>query len=65
MRPSFAATDATLRARTPATVTDADKDHCIGLALAEFKTLHPGNAVRFGIRPLEFAAWQEKYVRHN
>jgi hypothetical protein len=25
---------------------------------AEFQALHPGNVVRFGIRPLEFAAWQ-------
>lgn len=60
-----AATDATVRARTPATVAVADKGHFIELALAEFKTLHPGNAVRFGIRPLEFTAWQEKHVKHD
>lgn len=55
------ATEAKIRANTPVTVTDADKNHFIELALAEFKTLHAGNAVRFGIRPLEFAAWQEKH----
>lgn len=55
------ATEAKIRANTPATVTDVDKNHFIELALAEFKTLHAGNAVRFGIRPLEFAAWQEKH----
>ena len=60
-----AATDATLRARTPATVADADKDHFIRLALAEFKTLHAGNAVRFGIRPLAFAAWWEKHGKDH
>lgn len=56
------ATDTTVRARTPVTVTDVDRDHFIELTLAEFKTLHPGNAVRFGIRPLELAVWQEKHV---
>ena len=60
-----AATDATLRARTPATMADADKDHFIRLALAEFKTLHAGNAVRFGIRPLAFAAWWEKHGKDH
>lgn len=65
VRSDEAATDATVRARTPATVTDADKDHFIELALAEFKTLHSGNVVRFGIRPLEFSAWQEKHPKHD
>jgi Fic/DOC family len=46
-----------VRARLPATVVAADKAHFIELALAEFKGLHPGNAVRFGIRPLELEAW--------
>lgn len=30
------------------------------VALAEFGNLHAGNVVRFGLRPLEFAAWQER-----
>ena len=54
-----------VRARTPGTVAEADKDHFIELALGEFKTLHPGNAVRFGIRPMEFVTWQEKHARSN
>ena len=62
VRSDEAATDTTVRARTPTTVTDADRDHFIEMAMAEFKTLHPGNAVRFGIRPLEFSEWQEKHV---
>lgn len=62
VRSDEAATDTTVRARTPTTVADADRDHFIDLAMAEFKTLHPGNAVRFGIRPLEFSEWQEKHV---
>lgn len=30
---------------------------------AEFPTLHASNAVRFGLRPLELAAWPEKVRR--
>jgi hypothetical protein len=30
------------------------------LALNEFNTLHAGNAIRFGLRPLEFAEWRER-----
>jgi hypothetical protein len=30
--------------------------------LDEFAALHPGDAVRFGIRPFELAAWREKHV---
>ncbi|MGH8830170.1 MAG: Fic family protein, partial [Polaromonas sp.] len=61
VRGDEAATDATVSARTPPTVTEADKAHFTALVLAEFKALHPGNAVRFGIGPLEFAAWRERH----
>ncbi|OJW85614.1 hypothetical protein [Thiobacillus sp. 65-1402] len=43
----------------PTTVVQADRPRFVALALEEFKTLHAGNAIRFGLRPLEFAAWQE------
>lgn len=56
------ASDPSIRARLPTAVASSDADHFVALALGEFKTLHPGNAVRFGIRPLEFAAWQEKHA---
>lgn len=62
VRNDESATDAAVRARTPVTVAEADKEHFIQLALGEFKTLHPGNAVRFGIRPLAFSAWQERHI---
>ena len=35
--------------------------HFIQLVLDEFAALHPGNAVRFGIRSLELAAWSERH----
>ena len=54
------ATDATIRARMPAAVPKSDMDHFVELAIGEFRTLHAGNAVRFGIRPLELAAWESR-----
>jgi Fic/DOC family len=48
-------------AKMPTTVAESDRAHFTQLVLEEFATLHPGNAVRFGIRPLELTAWQEKY----
>jgi len=55
------ASDATVRARTPPSVPDVDKAHFVGQVLAEFNTLHAGNAVRFGIGPLALAAWRERH----
>jgi Fic family protein len=48
-------------AEMPAAVAESDRKHFIQLVLQEFSSLHPGNAVRFGIRPLELAAWREKH----
>ena len=56
-----AATEVTVNTRVPSTVAAPDKDHFIQLVLEEFVALHPGNAVRFGIRPLELAAWKERH----
>lgn len=41
----------------PVAVAEADLERFAKLVLSEFKTLHPDNAIRFGLRPLEFAAW--------
>ena len=46
--------------KIPATVPTAEYGHFVQLVLAEFDALHVGNAVRFGIRPLELAAWQSQ-----
>ena len=58
-----AATAQMVGARLPTTVAAPDKDHFIRLVLQEFAALHPGNAVRFGISPLELAAWQARHSR--
>lgn len=56
-----AATETTVNARLPSTVATPDKAHFTKLVLQEFAALHPGNAVRFGLRPLALAAWQERH----
>ncbi|MEO8121662.1 MAG: hypothetical protein ABI606_20355 [Rhodoferax sp.] len=42
---------------------ESDKAHFIALVLAEFNAPHAGNPVRFGIGPMEFAAWRERPAR--
>jgi Fic/DOC family len=64
VRADEAATEPAIACRIPATVPQADHDHFIRLVLAEFAVLHAGNSVRFGIRPLELAAWQGRH-RHG
>lgn len=41
----------------PASVAADEQERFTRLVLEEFKTMHAGNAVRFGLRPLEFDAW--------
>lgn len=56
-----AATAANVANKLPSAVAEADQHDFIQLVLQEFAALHTGNAVRFGIRPLELAAWRGKY----
>jgi Fic family protein len=56
-----AATPANVKARVPSAVAAVDQDHFIQLVLQEFAALHAGNAVRFGIRPLELVAWKQRH----
>ena len=53
----------TVRQATPPSVAAADKAKFADLVLQEFKTMHAGNAVRFGLRPLEFEAWEQQWAR--
>jgi hypothetical protein len=55
------ANSSTISAKVPDSVTTADRKHFVQLVIDEFAALHPGNAVRFGIRPLGLAAWQERH----
>lgn len=64
VRGGDALTASAVRARIPSTVDVSDQDHFVDLVVGEFKSLHAGNAVRFGLRPLEFAAWREENKGH-
>lgn len=43
----------------PASVASGDREKFAQLVIEEFAVLHAGNAVRFGLRPLEFETWLE------
>jgi len=58
VRGGQAAGAAAFRAAMPAKVATEDRDKFIALLDGEFKNLHQGNAIRFGLRPLEFATWR-------
>lgn len=49
-----------VRQATPPSVAAEDRDRFATLVLEEFKSLHAGNAVRFGLRPLELDAWRQR-----
>ncbi|MBS3998675.1 MAG: Fic family protein [Hydrogenophaga sp.] len=58
VRQGEAATEQAVKGKIPASVPPDEHAHFTTLVLAEFAALHAGNAVRFGIRPLVFSAWQ-------
>lgn len=57
VRQGETATAQSVQSKIPPAVPLAEHHHFVQLVLAEFSGLHVGNAVRFGIRPLEFSAW--------
>jgi hypothetical protein len=65
VRGGQSANESTVRAFTPDTVMQEDQTRFVALAMEEFKTLHAGNAIRFGFRPLEFAEWQRRNAHHD
>lgn len=59
VRGGLAASEAAIQSVVPATIAEGDRDRFVELIQDEFRTLHEGNAIRFGLRPLEFAVWRE------
>jgi Fic/DOC family len=59
VRQQLAPTARRLRALTPAGVAASQRDEFVRLVRSELRSLHAGNVVRFGLRPLEFEAWQK------
>lgn len=54
------ANPSTIRHTMPASVAHADEQKFIESVMEEFRTLHAGNAIRFGVKPFEFATWRER-----
>lgn len=63
VRSGSAVSDEAIASVMPAKVVLEDQAHFGRLVQTEFQTIHAGNVVRFGLRPLEFAAWQESQAR--
>ncbi|WP_020482757.1 Fic family protein [Methylomonas sp. MK1] len=63
VRDGLATDAASILAGIPNSVSQEDKQKFIILIQTELKTLHAGNAIRFGLRPLEFSVWQEKGIK--
>lgn len=57
VRGGLPATLETVRQSIPSSIPIGDQEKLVRLVLEEFKSIHAGNAVRFGLRPLEFDAW--------
>ena len=58
VRSGVAADPARIRALVPDAVAADDRERFFTLVREEFRSLHPGNAIRFGLRPQEYAAWR-------
>jgi hypothetical protein len=54
-----------VRAVVPATIPDTERDRFVRMVLDELDNLYEGNALRFGLRPLEVVAWREAVGRHE
>ncbi|MCX7168162.1 MAG: Fic family protein [Rhodocyclales bacterium] len=52
------ANETAIRSAIPQSVAAEDQARFLALILEEFKSLHNGNAIRFGLRPLEFDTWK-------
>lgn len=61
VRDGLATDDTSILAGIPDSVSQEDQQKFIILIQNELKTLHAGNAIRFGLRPLEFSVWQQKH----
>jgi hypothetical protein len=60
VRGGLPATIEAIRQSIPTSVVSGDRENFASLVLEEFKSMHAGNSVRFGLRPLEFEAWKQQ-----
>ena len=59
----LALADASVKRVIPAAVAKRDQARFAQQVRIEFETLHDGNAIRFGLRPLEWATWQNRAAK--
>jgi Fic family protein len=62
VRSGQSVSETAIRSTMPKSIAAEDQAKFLALVLEEFKGLHEGNAIRFGLRPLEFAAWRAESV---
>ncbi len=55
------ATEATVKGVVPPAVPIEERERFVRLVLDELSHLYEGNAMRFGLRPLEVATWREEF----
>ena len=65
VRSGHPASAAAILSAIPAKVAEDDRAKFSTLVEEEFKNLHQGNAIRFGLGPLEFAAWKTESGRDD
>lgn len=58
------ASEEAVRHCIPSAVQKEDQDKFVGLILSEFQSMHAGNAIRFGLKPSEFLAWQQTALKN-
>ena len=63
VKQGWPADDASIARVIPEAMVTGDRLRFAALVQAEFDTLHEGNAIRFGLRPLEYAAWKRSTHR--
>lgn len=54
-----------VRAVVPATILETDSERFVRMVLDELDNLYEGNALRFGLRPLEVGAWREAVGKYD
>jgi len=55
---NLAVNENTIRQHLPESIAETDRPRFMTLVHEEFKSLHAGNAIRFGVRPLVFEGWK-------
>ena len=61
IRQNLPITESVVKKIMPESVSLTDQNEFVQLVVNEFNSLHAGNSIRFGIRPLEFETWKQQH----